>query len=83
MRIQVIGPGCPKCKMLAERTEKAIQLLGLHTAVEKVTDINEMMQFGIAMTPALAIDGTIKLAGKVPSEAEIRTLLTSAMARKG
>lgn len=83
MRIQVIGPGCPKCKMLAERTEKAIRLLGLHTSVEKVTDIDEMTQFGITMTPALAIDGTINLAGKVPSEAEIQTLLTSAMAQKG
>lgn len=79
MRIQVIGSGCPKCKELAKRTEKAVELLGLQVAVEKVTDINEMMNFGILATPALAIDGTVKAAGKIPTEAEIQTILTSAM----
>ena len=80
MRIQVIGPGCARCKELAQRTEKAVELLGLDVVVEKVTDLNQMMNFGIMATPALAIDGTVKVAGRVPNEAEIQTILTSVLA---
>jgi len=79
MRIQVLGTGCAKCKELATRTENAARLLGLEVAVEKVTDVREIMKFGILMTPALAIDGTVKIAGRVPTEAEIQTVLTSAL----
>lgn len=77
MKIQILGTGCPKCKELARRAEAAVLSLGLDAPVEKVTDINEIMAFGILMTPALAIDGSVKIAGKVPSEAEIQTILTS------
>ena len=79
MRIQVLGPGCAKCQELAKRTEAAVQHLGLEAAVEKVTDLKEIMTFGIMTTPALAIDGAVKVAGRVPTEAEIQTVLTTAL----
>ena len=79
MRIQVLGPGCTKCKELTKRTEIAVQHLGLELTVEKVTDFREIMKFGIMMTPALAIDGTVKIVGRVPTEAEIQTVLTTAL----
>jgi small redox-active disulfide protein 2 len=56
-----------------------VQHLGLEWVVEKVTDLNEIMKFGIMMTPALAIDGTVKIAGRVPTEREIQTILTTAL----
>jgi small redox-active disulfide protein 2 len=73
--IQVLGTGCTKCKRLAENAEKAAQELGLEYQIEKVTDINLIMSFGVMMTPALAVDGTVKLVGKVSSPAEIKPLL--------
>jgi small redox-active disulfide protein 2 len=79
MRIQVLGPGCAKCKELTKRTEIAVQHLGLETVVEKVTDLTEIMKFGIMTTPALVIDGAVKIAGRVPTEAEIQTILTTVL----
>ncbi len=79
MRVQVLGPGCAKCKEMTKRTEAAVQHLALEVVVEKVTDLQEIMKFGIMMTPALAIDGTVKIAGRVPTEAEIQTVLTTAL----
>ena len=79
MRIQVLGPGCAKCKELTKRTESAVQHLGLDVAVEKVTDLNDIMKFGIMMTPALVIDGAVKIAGRVPTETEIQTILTTTL----
>ena len=76
MRIQVLGTGCPKCKKLAENTETAAKAMGIEYAIEKVTDINEIMKFGVMMTPALAVDGQVKVVGKVPSPEEIRKMLT-------
>lgn len=73
--IQILGTGCAKCKQLTENAEKAAQELGLEYQIEKVTDINQIMSFGVMMTPALAVDGTVKLAGKVSSPAEIKPLL--------
>ena len=73
--IQILGTGCAKCKQLAENAEKAAQELGIEYRIEKVTDINQIMSFGVMMTPALAVDGAVKLAGKVSSPAEIKPLL--------
>lgn len=75
MKIQILGTGCPKCKKLAENAEAAAKGLGLAYEIEKVTDINQIMAFGVMMTPALAVDGTVKLVGKVPSADEIKPLL--------
>jgi len=74
-RIQILGTGCPKCKKLAENAEAAAKGLGLEYKIEKVTEINEIMRFGVMTTPALVIDGTVKVAGKVPSVEEIKKML--------
>lgn len=74
-KIQILGTGCPKCKKLAEVTEKAAQELGIEFELSKVTDINEIMKFGIMMTPGLAIDGVVKVAGKVPNVNEVKKML--------
>lgn len=75
MKIQILGTGCPKCKTLAENADKAAKELGLDYELIKVTDINQIMGFGVMMTPALAVDGKIKLVGKVPSPEDIKKLL--------
>jgi small redox-active disulfide protein 2 len=74
-KIQVLGTGCPKCKKLAENVEAALEALGASWDIEKITDINEIMRFGVMITPALAIDGQIKVVGKVPSTDEIKQML--------
>jgi small redox-active disulfide protein 2 len=74
-RIQVLGMGCPKCKKLAENTEAAVKELGLGGTVEKVTDIKEIMRLGVMTTPALIVDGKVRVAGKVPSVDEIKKML--------
>ena len=74
-KIQILGTGCPKYKKLAENAEDAARQLNLEFEVEKVTDINEIMKFGVMMTPALAVDGVVKVVGKVPNVNEIRKLI--------
>jgi small redox-active disulfide protein 2 len=74
-RLQILGTGCPKCKKLAENTEAAAKALGIEYDLVKVTDINEIMKFGVMMTPALAVDGQVKVVGKVPSPDEIKKML--------
>jgi len=73
--IQVLGTGCPKCEKLAEVAEAAARAIGIEYELVKVTDITEIMTFGVMMTPALVIDGEVKVVGKVPSEDEIKALL--------
>ncbi len=73
--LQILGSGCPKCKKLAEQTETAAKELGLEYELEKVTDVNQIMGFGVMLTPALAVDGDVKVVGKVPSIDELKTLL--------
>jgi small redox-active disulfide protein 2 len=75
MKIQILGTGCPKCKKLAENTEAAARELGVEYEMEKVTDINAIMGFGVMLTPALAVDGQVKVVGKVPEVADIKKLL--------
>jgi small redox-active disulfide protein 2 len=75
MKLQILGTGCPKCKKLAENAQAAVQDLGIECDVEKVTDLNEITTFGVMITPALAIDGQVKVVGKVPSPDEIKKML--------
>ncbi len=75
-KLQILGTGCPKCKKLAENTEAAANELGIAYEMEKVTDLNAIMGFGVMMTPALAVDGQVKVVGKVPSAEEIKQWLT-------
>ena len=74
-KIQILGTGCPKCKKLTENADAAAKDLGIEYEIEKVTDINEIMKFGIMMMPALAVDGQVKVVGKVPSPEQIKQLL--------
>ena len=73
--VQILGTGCPKCKKLAENAEAAAKALGIEYTIEKVTDINEIMKFGVMMTPALAVDGVVKVVGKVPDAEAIKAML--------
>lgn len=75
MKIQVLGTGCPKCNKLTQAVKEAVAELGLDAEIEKVTEINEIMAFGVMSTPALAIDGEVKLSGRVPSQSELKRLL--------
>jgi len=76
MKIEILGPGCPKCKKVAELTEQAVKESGIEAEIVKVTDIKEIVNRGVMFTPALAIDGEVKSAGKIPSVEEIKTWLT-------
>ncbi len=75
-KIQVLGAGCPKCKKLMENVENAVKALGVEYTLEKVTDINEMVKFGVMMTPALVVDGKVKSVGKVPDVEQLKRMLT-------
>jgi len=75
MKLQILGTGCPKCNKLAENTEAAAKAAGIEYTIEKVTNINDIMKFGVMMTPALAVDGQVKVMGKVPEPAEISDML--------
>lgn len=75
MKIQILGTGCAKCNALMMATEKAAQALGLTCELEKVTDLKQIMAFGVMTTPALVVDGQVKVSGKVPSVDELKKLL--------
>ena len=75
-KIQVLGTGCAKCNKLAEDAVKAAMDLNIKYDFEKVTDIQKIMEFGVMMTPALVIDGEVKVSGKVPSQEELKKMLS-------
>jgi small redox-active disulfide protein 2 len=75
--LQILGTGCAKCRKLAEATEEAAKNLGIDYELEKVTDITAIMSFGVMMTPALAVDGKVRLSGRIPSADELRKILTN------
>lgn len=74
-KIQILGTGCPKCTKLAENAETAARNLGIEYEIEKIKDINEIMKFGVMITPALAVDGQVKIVGKVPSPQDIEKMI--------
>ncbi len=75
MKIEVLGTGCPKCKKTYENAEEAIKELGIEAELVKVYDSVEIAKRGVFETPALVIDGEIKVAGRVPSKEEIKEML--------
>ncbi len=75
IKLQILGTGCPKCKKLAENAEAAAKQAGVDYEIEKVTEINDIMKFGVMITPALAVDDEVKVVGKVPSADEIKKML--------
>ncbi len=74
-KIQILGTGCPKCRALTQNAETAAREMGIECQIEKVTEINEIMKFGVMITPALVIDGQVKTAGKLPNVREIKEML--------
>lgn len=74
-KIEVLGPGCPKCDQLAENVKQAADQVGIKYDLEKVADIATITTYGVMMTPALVIDGEVKFFGKVPSVEELKGYL--------
>lgn len=76
MKIEILGSGCAKCKKLAKMVEVAAKELQLESEIVKITEITEIMAFGIMVTPALAIDGQVKFSGRLPSAKELNQYLS-------
>ncbi|KJS03598.1 MAG: redox-active disulfide protein 2 [Desulfobulbaceae bacterium BRH_c16a] len=76
MKIQILGPGCAKCTKLTETAVAAAEEIGIEYEIEKVSDVNEIMAFGVMMTPALVVNGEVKSVGKVPSQNEVKNMLS-------
>jgi small redox-active disulfide protein 2 len=74
-KLQILGTGCPKCRKLAEITEKTAKELGIEFTLEKVTDINEIIGFGVMMPPALAVDGIVKVSARIPKPDELKAMI--------
>jgi len=75
MKVQILGTGCPNCKLLEQRAREAVAELGLDAQIEKITDVDAIMEMGVMMTPALAIDGEVKRVGKVLAKSQIIDIL--------
>lgn len=76
MKIEILGVGCLKCKQLAANAEEAVKELNLQAEIGKVADIDKITEYGVMITPALAVDGTVVSAGKVLSKDEIKRLIS-------
>ena len=77
-KIQILGTGCSRCSDLTANAEKAVKELGIEAAIEKVTEIQDIIKFQILMTPGLVINGQVKAAGRIPSVEEIKQMLVAA-----
>lgn len=75
-KLQILGTGCPKCNDLSAKTEEAARELGIEYELVKVSDINDIMSFGVMITPALAVDGDVKVAGKIPDLEKIKEMIS-------
>jgi small redox-active disulfide protein 2 len=75
-KIEILGTGCKKCNDLAEITKKTAELTGIEYELEKVTDIQKIMEYGVMTTPALVVDGEVKIMGKIPSVDDIKKYLS-------
>ncbi len=74
-KIHVLGPGCASCEGLAADVKALAAELGIECEIEKITDINQMLSFGVMLTPALVVDGEVKVAGRRPSMDELKEML--------
>ena len=76
MKIEILGTGCPKCKQLTANTEAAVKELAFTAEIAKVTEIDKIIGYGVMMTPALVVDGTVVSMGKLLNKDEIKKILT-------
>ena len=76
--IKILGTGCRKCRQLVENATAAVEQLGADCEIEKIIELNEIMQYGVMMTPGLVIDDQVRSSGKVPSVEEIKSMLQRA-----
>ena len=74
--LQVLGTGCAKCQILAHQAEAAAKSLGIEYQIEKITQIDRIMAFGVMTTPALAVDGKVKVAGRVPDLEQLKAMIS-------
>jgi small redox-active disulfide protein 2 len=77
MLLEILGTGCAKCKKLEELTKEAVDELGVDAFISHITDIKAIMNYGVMTTPALVVDGVVKVAGKIPSKDEIKKLINA------
>ncbi len=75
MKIEILGSGCPKCRKLEERVKTIVAKMGLSAEITHIYDIDKILSYNVMMTPALVVDGVVKVSGKLPSETELETLL--------
>jgi len=80
LEIKILGTGCPNCSKLEEETKKAVNNLAIEAKFEKVTDFQKIMEYDILSTPGLVINGKVASSGRIPSQGEITSFLTSALA---
>jgi len=78
MEIKVLGTGCAKCKQLEKTVRTAVDEMGLDATVEKVTELSDIMEYGLMSTPGLVVDGEVRLAGRLPKLAEVKSILERA-----
>jgi small redox-active disulfide protein 2 len=74
-KVQILGPGCPRCEQLYKQTLNAAAELDLDCDIEKVTDMQAILGYGVMSTPALVVDGQVRVAGRVPSPAQLKEML--------
>ena len=78
MKLEILGPGCKRCQLLAENTKAAVAALGLDAEVVKVEDMQAILAYGVMSTPALVVDGQVRLAGHIATPRQIQELLEAA-----
>jgi len=77
MKIEILGTGCPRCRQTAEAVRKAVEETGVEAVIRKVEDIREIMPFRVMTTPAVAVDGQVRISGKVPTVEEVKAFLAN------
>ncbi len=77
MKIEILGAGCAKCKTLETSVKQAVNDLGIQAKITKVEDFTKMVSYGVMGTPALVIDGTVKVVGRIPTVDEIKKIIKS------